>query len=107
MLLFSTLVVFLVLHSNKSTWWHPRDLVNEMTAAETGQFRLPPQLDVNSGNVSENFKRWKGQVEVYLAASGASEKDDKVQTAIIFMFSRCTILLFGQMMAIKINLIKF
>ena len=54
-----------------------------MTATETGLFRLPPQLDVNSGNVSENFKRWKRQVEVYLAASGASEKDDKVQTAII------------------------
>ena len=82
-MLFSTLVLFLVLHSNKSTWWQPRDLVNEMTATETGQFRLPPQLDVNSGNVSENFKRWKQQVEVYLAASGASEKDDKVQTAII------------------------
>ena len=84
MLLFSTLVVFLVLHSNKSTWWQPRDLVNEMTATETGQFRLPPKLDVNSGNVSENFKRWKRQVEVYLAAfSAASEKDDKVQTDII------------------------
>ena len=36
MLLFSTLVVFLVLHSNKSTWWQPRDLVNEMTAIELG-----------------------------------------------------------------------
>ena len=54
MLLCSTLVVFLVLHSNKSTWWQLRDLVNEMTATETGQFRLPPQLDVNSGNVTEN-----------------------------------------------------
>ena len=83
MLFCSTLVVFLVLYSNKSTWWQPRDLVNEMTATETGQFRLPPQLDVNSGNVFENFKRWKRQVEVYLAASGASEKDGKVQTAII------------------------
>ena len=83
MLMCSTLVVFLVLRSNNSTWRQPQDLVNEMTAKETRQFRLPPQLDVNSGNVSENFKRWKRQVEVYLAASGASEKDDKVQTAII------------------------
>ena len=83
MLFCSTLVVFLVLHSNKSTQWQPGDLVNEMTATETGQSRLPPQLDVNLGNVSENFKRWKRQVEVYLAASGASEKDDKVRTAII------------------------
>ena len=58
-----------------------------MTATETGQFRLPPQLDVNSGNVFENFKWWKRQVEVYLAASGASEKGGKVQTAIILNFA--------------------
>ena len=54
MFLCSTLVVFLVLHSENSTWWQLRDVVNEITATETGQFRLPPQLDVNSGNVSEN-----------------------------------------------------
>ena len=54
-----------------------------MATPETGHFRLPPQLDVNSGNVSENFKRWKRQVEVYLAASGATAKDKKIQTAII------------------------
>ena len=58
-----------------------------MTATETGQFRPPPQLDVNSGNVFENFKWWKRQVEVYLAASGASEKGGKVQTAIILNFA--------------------
>ena len=55
-----------------------------MVTAETGQFRLPPQLDVNSGNVLENFKWWKRQVEVYLEASGVSEKDGNVQTAIFF-----------------------
>ena len=54
-----------------------------MATLETGQFRLPPQLEMNSGNVSENIKRWKRQVEVYLAASGATAKDKKVQTAII------------------------
>ena len=54
-----------------------------MATPETGHFRLPPQLDVNSGNVSENFKRWKRQVKVYLAASGATAKDKKIQTGII------------------------
>ena len=54
-----------------------------MTATETGRFRLPPQLDVNSGNVSKNFKRRKRQVEVYSRASGVSEKDGKVQPAIV------------------------
>ena len=42
-----------------------------------------PQQEVNLGNVSENFKRWKQKLEVYLAASGAFEKDERVQTAII------------------------
>ena len=51
-----------------------------MATLETGHFRLPPQQDVNLGNLSENFKRWKRRVEVYLAASGASGKDDKVPT---------------------------
>ena len=64
MLFCFTLAVLLILHSNKSTWWQPQDLVNEMTATETEQSRLPPQLDVNSGNVSKSFKRWKWQVEV-------------------------------------------
>ncbi|XP_078364053.1 uncharacterized protein LOC144648334 [Oculina patagonica] len=54
-----------------------------MATSESGQFRIPPPLEVNSGNVSENYKRWKRQMEVYLAASGASAKDDKIQTAII------------------------
>ncbi|KAL9970099.1 hypothetical protein ACROYT_G022422 [Oculina patagonica] len=54
-----------------------------MATSESGQFRIPPPLEVNSGNVSENYKRWKRQMEVYLAASGASVKDEKIQTAII------------------------
>ena len=38
---------------------------------------------VQNSTVSENYKRWKGQMDVYLAASNASAKDGKVQTAII------------------------
>ena len=33
--------------------------------------------------MSENFRRWKRQVEIYLEASGVWEKDGKVPTAII------------------------
>ncbi|KAL9961182.1 hypothetical protein ACROYT_G030080 [Oculina patagonica] len=54
-----------------------------MATSESGQFRIPPSLEVNSGNVSKNYKRWKRQMQVYLATSGASAKDDKIQTAII------------------------
>ena len=60
-----------------------RDPVKQMAMSESAQFRIPPLPEVNSGNVSENYKRWKRQVEVHLAASGASAKDGKVQTAII------------------------
>ena len=53
--------LFLVLHSKNSTWWQLRDVVNEMTATETGQFRLPSQLDVNSGNMSETSNGGNGK----------------------------------------------
>ncbi|XP_062602769.1 uncharacterized protein LOC134267389 [Saccostrea cucullata] len=46
-------------------------------------FRLPPQLDLSSGNVSENYKKWKRQVEVYMSASGGIDKSKEVQVAII------------------------
>ena len=46
-------------------------------------FRLPPQLELTTGNVSENFKKWKRQVEEYLAASGGTDKAKEVQVAII------------------------
>jgi hypothetical protein len=40
-----------------------------MAAGYTNTFRLPPSLNVIEGNVSENYKKWKRQVEVYLMAS--------------------------------------
>ena len=33
-------------------------------------FRLSPLLSVVKGNVSENYQKWKRQVQVYLTASG-------------------------------------
>ena len=46
-------------------------------------FPLPPRLDLTTGNVAENYKKWKRQVEVYLAASGGADKSKEVQVAII------------------------
>ena len=40
--------------------------------------RLPPQLEVTTGNITESFKKWKRQVEVYLAG-----KNKQTQVAII------------------------
>ena len=62
-------------------------------------FKPPGELNVKDGNISENFKKWKRQIKVYLAASGASAKDKKVQVVIILhcaspkvieVFDRCT-----------------
>lgn len=54
-----------------------------MAEGYANPFRLPPPLNITEGNVSENYKKWKRQVEVYLEASGASDKPDKTKTAII------------------------
>jgi hypothetical protein len=51
--------------------------------AEGGLFRPPPQLDITHGNVSENYKKWHRQMQVYMDASEVGEKAKKTQTAII------------------------
>lgn len=50
---------------------------------QSQSFRLPPQLEISSGNVPENFKKWRRQMQVYMAASGSAERSKPVQTAII------------------------
>uniref|UniRef100_A0A8C4RHI8 Gypsy retrotransposon integrase-like protein 1 n=1 Tax=Erpetoichthys calabaricus TaxID=27687 RepID=A0A8C4RHI8_ERPCA len=42
----------------------------------------PPSLQL-SGNLAENWKRFKQRFEVYLAAIGADEKSDKMKTCIL------------------------
>ena len=41
---------------------------------------LPEQMSFE-GNVTEKWCKWKQRFELFLAASGLSEKDDKVQLA--------------------------
>ena len=45
--------------------------------------RPPPILDLSATNLSETFKQWRQQIEIYLLASGATTKDNKIQKAII------------------------
>ena len=47
------------------------------------EFRLPQELKLTSGNVAENFRKWRRQLEIYLEATGSKEKSAKTQTAII------------------------
>ena len=44
----------------------------------------PPQELCLTGNVSDNWKRFKQRVELYMDATGASEKDDKAKTSLLF-----------------------
>ena len=46
-------------------------------------FRLPPTLNITDGNVAENFKKWKREIQIYLVASGAADKPDETTTAIV------------------------
>ena len=46
-------------------------------------FRLPNALNIEDGNIAENFKKWRREIEIYIEASGSSEKSEKNKTAII------------------------
>ncbi|KAI8733745.1 CAunnamed protein product [Biomphalaria glabrata] len=48
-----------------------------------GLLKPPTELNVTEGNVSENFRQWKRQVELFLLAIGAEEKPKIRQKAII------------------------
>lgn len=47
-----------------------------MAKGFTNTFGLPPPLNIIKGNVPENFKELRRQVEIYLEACGASDKPD-------------------------------
>ncbi|KAH3822199.1 hypothetical protein DPMN_123972 [Dreissena polymorpha] len=46
-------------------------------------FRLPSLLNVTDGNVTENFKKWKREFDVYMTATKSDKKDAKVRVAIL------------------------
>lgn len=49
-------------------------------------FRPPGHLDVENGNISHNFIKWKRQWKFtlpVLTASGNAEKDEKIQVNIL------------------------
>ncbi|KAI8733312.1 Retrovirus-related Pol polyprotein [Biomphalaria glabrata] len=48
-----------------------------------GLLKPPTELKVTEGNVSENFRQWRRQVELFLLAIGAEEKPKIRQKAII------------------------
>ena len=46
-------------------------------------YRQPECLTLQDQNLSQNFQKWRRQVEVYLAASGALKKSKQTQRAVI------------------------
>ena len=57
-------------------------------------FRPPPPLDLanTEGNLAETFKDWKRELEVFMDASGASEKSKKAQVAVILNLGGSSVL---------------
>nr|XP_022314409.1 uncharacterized protein K02A2.6-like [Crassostrea virginica] len=49
-------------------------------------FRLPSQLNITDGNISENFRKWKRQVEIYMAATGSDAKEKKATQVAILLY---------------------
>jgi len=45
--------------------------------------RLPPFLDLRDSNLALTYASWKRQLDVYLLASGYTEKPPKIRRAII------------------------
>ena len=46
-------------------------------------FRFPPELNVEDGHASDNFRKWKRELEVFMFAAGHKKKDDDEQVNII------------------------
>ena len=46
------------------------------------QFKLPSPL-VMTGNLEENWRRWKQRFQINMTASGAEGKDEKIMVAIL------------------------
>ena len=46
-------------------------------------FRPPPPLDVHDLDIGQSFQRWERQLNVYLTASGTTEKSKEVQSSVI------------------------
>ena len=46
-------------------------------------FRPPARLDINDPRLAHAFTKWKKELNVYLLASGASDKSAEVQCAVI------------------------
>ena len=46
------------------------------------QFQLPSPL-VLTGNLGENWRQWEQRFQIYMTASGAEEKNEKIRVAIL------------------------
>ena len=62
------------------------------------QFRLPDTLSLQ-GNLTENWRRWKQQFDIYIVASGKIEKSNKVKG----MQLPCTASTEGKMLTVTKN----
>ena len=51
-------------------------------------FHPPPKLDIHDPNLADSFKRWKRELQVYMAATETDQKPANTQTAIVLNCAR-------------------
>jgi hypothetical protein len=49
---------------------------------DSTQFKPPGTLSFH-GNISENWRRWKQKLDVYMLATESAKKDDEIKVAIL------------------------
>ena len=52
----------------------------------------PEQLNLDSGNLAENWRQWQQRFEVFSLASGLSEKSEAVRSATLLHVARPKVL---------------
>ena len=50
-------------------------------SAKMDKLTPPEQLNLESGNLAENWRQWRQRFDIFSLATGLSEKSDKVQSA--------------------------
>ena len=70
----------------------------------------PPKSLILTGNLTENWRRYKQQFEIYLIASGLDKKDGKVQAMallhVAWKYWKCIIHFSGTQQGMMSKLIK-
>jgi len=63
-------------------FWNKCEPKTTIYHMEMAHFLLPSKLDLTDVNLADSFREWKAQLEVYLEASGTTNKPKQRHTGI-------------------------